>query len=123
MRVIFFTRQSSWQGSDVKRRPKRCLLLQKHRRFYAVETSKDGLFRLEAARCVGTCGLAPLVVIDGEVHANSRKKLQKCAAGVGRGGRPWPAPPPTLPLLPVPARFRTESLSEIKFPISNKEEP
>jgi len=32
------------------------------------ETSKDGLFSLEAARCVGTCGLAPVVVIDGEVH-------------------------------------------------------
>jgi NADH:ubiquinone oxidoreductase subunit E len=32
------------------------------------ETSKDGLFSLEAARCVGTCGLAPVVVIDGQVH-------------------------------------------------------
>jgi NADH:ubiquinone oxidoreductase subunit E len=32
------------------------------------ETSKDGLFSLEAARCVGTCGLAPVVVIDGEMH-------------------------------------------------------
>ena len=32
------------------------------------ETSKDGLFSLEAARCVGTCGLAPVVVIDDEVH-------------------------------------------------------
>ncbi len=32
------------------------------------ETSKDGLFSLEAARCVGTCGLAPVVVIEGEVH-------------------------------------------------------
>ena len=32
------------------------------------ETSKDGLFSLEAARCVGCCGLAPVVVIDGEVH-------------------------------------------------------
>ena len=32
------------------------------------ETSKDGLFSLEAARCVGCCGLAPVVVIDGNVH-------------------------------------------------------
>ena len=32
------------------------------------ETSKDGLFSLEAVRCVGCCGLAPVVVIDGEVH-------------------------------------------------------
>jgi NADH:ubiquinone oxidoreductase subunit E len=32
------------------------------------ETSKDGMFTLETARCVGTCGLAPVVVINGEVH-------------------------------------------------------
>jgi NADH:ubiquinone oxidoreductase subunit E len=32
------------------------------------ETSKDGLFSLEAARCVGTCGLAPVVVVDNEIH-------------------------------------------------------
>jgi NADH:ubiquinone oxidoreductase subunit E len=32
------------------------------------ETSKDGIFSLEAARCVGCCGLAPVVVIDGQVH-------------------------------------------------------
>ncbi|MEI8376014.1 MAG: NADH-quinone oxidoreductase subunit NuoE [Planctomycetota bacterium] len=32
------------------------------------ETSKDGMFSLEVARCVGTCGLAPVVVIDGQVH-------------------------------------------------------
>ena len=32
------------------------------------ETSKDGLFSLEAARCVGCYGLAPVIVIDGEVH-------------------------------------------------------
>ena len=32
------------------------------------ETSKDGLFSLEAARCVGCCGLAPVVVINGDVH-------------------------------------------------------
>ena len=32
------------------------------------ETSKDGLFTLEAARCLGTCGLAPVVMVDNEVH-------------------------------------------------------
>jgi NADH:ubiquinone oxidoreductase subunit E len=32
------------------------------------ETSKDGAFTLEAARCLGTCGLAPVVMIDDEVH-------------------------------------------------------
>lgn len=33
------------------------------------ETSKDGLFSLESARCLGTCGLAPVVMIEGEIHA------------------------------------------------------
>lgn len=32
------------------------------------ETTKDGLFSLEATRCLGTCGLAPAIVIDDEVH-------------------------------------------------------
>jgi NADH:ubiquinone oxidoreductase subunit E len=33
------------------------------------ETSKDGLFSLENTRCLGTCELAPVVMIDEEVHA------------------------------------------------------
>jgi len=32
------------------------------------ETSKDGVFTLEGARCLGTCGLAPVVMIDQEIH-------------------------------------------------------
>ena len=32
------------------------------------ETSKDGVFTLEAARCLGSCGLAPVVMIDDEMH-------------------------------------------------------
>jgi len=34
------------------------------------ETSKDGIFTLEAARCLGTCGLAPVVMIGEEIHGN-----------------------------------------------------
>ncbi len=34
------------------------------------ETSKDGVFTLEGTRCLGTCGLAPVIMIDDEVHAN-----------------------------------------------------
>jgi NADH:ubiquinone oxidoreductase subunit E len=33
------------------------------------ETSKDGLFTLEVARCLGTCGLAPVVTIGSEVYS------------------------------------------------------
>jgi NADH:ubiquinone oxidoreductase subunit E len=32
------------------------------------ETSKDGVFTLEGSRCLGTCGLAPVVMIGDEVH-------------------------------------------------------
>jgi NADH:ubiquinone oxidoreductase subunit E len=32
------------------------------------ETSKDGMFTLDAARCLGACGLAPVVMIDDEMH-------------------------------------------------------
>lgn len=33
------------------------------------KTSKDGLFTLETVACLGACGLAPVMTIDGEVHA------------------------------------------------------
>jgi len=42
------------------------------------ETTKDKRFTLEAVRCVGCCGLAPVVVIDGNFHGKlNQKKLDK----------------------------------------------
>lgn len=32
------------------------------------ETTKDGMFTLEASRCIGTCGLAPVMMIGDNVH-------------------------------------------------------
>ncbi len=32
------------------------------------ETSRDGVFTLEGSRCLGTCGLAPVVMIGDEIH-------------------------------------------------------
>jgi len=32
------------------------------------ETTKDGVFTLEGSRCLGTCGLAPVVMIDDDIH-------------------------------------------------------
>jgi len=32
-------------------------------------TSTDGMFTLEGARCLGTCGLAPVIMVDNEDHA------------------------------------------------------
>ncbi len=34
------------------------------------ETSKDGIFSLEVVACIGACGLAPAITINGEVYAN-----------------------------------------------------
>ena len=34
------------------------------------ETSNDRIFTLEGSRCLGTCGLAPVVMIGDDVHGN-----------------------------------------------------
>ena len=34
------------------------------------KTSPDGLFSIDATRCLGACGLAPVAIIDGKVHGN-----------------------------------------------------
>ena len=34
----------------------------------AEETTPDGLFSLTTARCIGSCGLAPVAVLDGKVR-------------------------------------------------------
>ena len=32
------------------------------------ETSSDGMFSLEGTRCLGTCGLAPVLMVDDDIH-------------------------------------------------------
>jgi NADH:ubiquinone oxidoreductase subunit E len=36
--------------------------------------SPDGLFSLEEARCLGACGLAPLMMIDGKIYGTLTSK-------------------------------------------------
>ncbi len=36
-------------------------------------TSEDGLFSLEMVRCVGCCGLAPVMLINGKAYGNVQK--------------------------------------------------
>lgn len=38
------------------------------------ETSKDGVFTLQEARCLGACGLAPVVMIDDKIYGNVTEK-------------------------------------------------
>ena len=36
-------------------------------------TTDDGMFSVEAVRCLGCCGLAPVAVVNGEVHGKLEK--------------------------------------------------
>ena len=38
------------------------------------ETTKDGKFSIEATRCIGACGLAPVFTINNEVHGKATVK-------------------------------------------------
>ena len=44
----------------------------------AGDTSRDGLFSIEVVSCIGACGLAPIISINGEFHAKvTADKLRK----------------------------------------------
>jgi bidirectional [NiFe] hydrogenase diaphorase subunit len=38
-------------------------------------TTEDGMFSLTTARCLGSCGIAPVVVLDGKVYGKETPKL------------------------------------------------
>lgn len=38
------------------------------------ETSPDGVYSLEATRCIGACGLAPVMTINDEVYGRLKKE-------------------------------------------------
>ncbi len=49
----------------------------------ANETTKDGLFSLEVVACIGACGLAPVLSINGEFHASmTPEKAEKVLADI-----------------------------------------
>jgi NADH-quinone oxidoreductase subunit E len=35
------------------------------------QTTRDGVFSLEVVACLGACGLAPLMAVNGEFHAGA----------------------------------------------------
>lgn len=43
--------------------------LQKHLGIKAGETTKDGTFSIEVVACIGACGLAPVISVNGKFHA------------------------------------------------------
>ena len=38
------------------------------------ETTKDGMFTLKDVRCIGACGLAPVVMVDGKVYGRVKEE-------------------------------------------------
>ena len=38
------------------------------------DTTEDGLFTLEATRCLGACGLAPIIMINDDVYGRLETK-------------------------------------------------
>jgi NADH-quinone oxidoreductase subunit E len=37
------------------------------------QTTADGAFHLDAVRCLGCCGLAPVMAVNGEIHGKVKK--------------------------------------------------
>lgn len=44
--------------------------LQRTLKIEAGQTTRDGLFSLEVVACIGACGLAPVICVNGEFHGN-----------------------------------------------------
>jgi len=44
--------------------------LESYLKIKAGQTTRDGLFSIEVVACIGACGLAPVININGEFHAN-----------------------------------------------------
>ncbi|MDH4272635.1 MAG: NAD(P)H-dependent oxidoreductase subunit E [Candidatus Aminicenantes bacterium] len=60
------------------------------------ETTADGTFSLEGVACVGCCAMAPVVVVNGEVHGRMNRvtfmRLIESLAPSREGTEPSPAP-------------------------------
>ncbi len=51
--------------------------LEKMLKIKAGQTTRDGLFSMEVVACIGACGLAPVICVNGEFHAKvTRESLQ-----------------------------------------------
>jgi len=48
--------------------------LEKMLKIKAGQTTRDGLFSMEVVACIGACGLAPVICINGEFHAKVTKE-------------------------------------------------
>lgn len=62
--------------------------LEKELGIKAGDTTEDGLFSLEVVRCLGACGLAPVITVDAETYGRmTPDKVPAILEKVKRGGR------------------------------------
>jgi NADH-quinone oxidoreductase subunit E len=69
-------------------------LLEKTKRELGIEsgkTTRDGLFSLEIVACMGACALAPVISINGEIHArvspdDAARLIQNCRKNAAETG-------------------------------------
>lgn len=55
--------------------------LQRELKIEPGQTTRDGLFSIELVACIGSCGLAPVISVNGECHAGvTTEKLPKILA-------------------------------------------
>jgi NADH-quinone oxidoreductase subunit E len=53
-------------------------VIEKQLKIKAGKTTRDGLFSIEVVACIGACGLAPVICINGEFHAKvTPEKIQQ----------------------------------------------
>lgn len=51
------------------------------------QTSSDRMFRFEVVRCIGCCGMAPAVVVDGQTHGHARPSELAAQIAALKGGK------------------------------------
>ena len=71
------------------------------------ETTPDAKVTLEQVACVGACGVAPAIVVDGEVHGRmtprqTRRIAEKLLASPKRERAPVTQPKPAAPVRGLP---------------------
>ena len=49
--------------------------LEKYLKVKAGQTTRDKVFSMEVVACLGACGLAPVVTINGEFYANATEEV------------------------------------------------
>lgn len=51
------------------------------------ETTKDGMFHLDVVRCLGCCGLAPVLMVDDKVYGKvSKEQVMEIISKYGKEG-------------------------------------